>query len=150
MSRRSSYLEIGRIKTLDCHKGEVVTRSELEELDDLERALIRQWKYVRRLVTSEGPDTLTGSDNLISALGLVVGDALRSSKRFIKEADIAKVNAQATDETEQDTPPADTPQGTMGKHNWLVHTFRPDGRLCRTMSLEEATTWMKKFESYLE
>jgi hypothetical protein len=81
MSQRSSYLEIDRIETfLDCHEGTVVTRSELKELDDLERALIRQWKYVRRLVTSEGPDNLTGSDNLISALGLAVGDALRSSK----------------------------------------------------------------------
>ena len=47
MSRRSSYLEIDRIKTfLDCHKGMEVTRSELEELDDLERALIRQWRPV--------------------------------------------------------------------------------------------------------
>jgi hypothetical protein len=145
MSRRSSYLEIDRIKTfLDCHEGTEVTRSELEELDDLERALIRQWRYVCRLVTSEGPDTLTGSDNLISALGLAVGDALRSSIRFIREAAMAKVNAQATDETNQDAPP---PQETTGKHNRLDHTLRPDGRLSRTMSLEEATTWLKSFES---
>ena len=151
MSRRSSYLEIDRIKTfLDCHEGTEVTRSELEELDDLERALIRQWRYVHRLVTSEGPDTLTGSDNLISALGLAVGDALRSSKRFIREAAMAKVNAQATGETNQDNPPVVTPQETTGKHDRLDHTLRPDGRLSRTISLEEATTWLKSFESYLE
>jgi hypothetical protein len=151
MSRRSSYLEIDRIKTfLDCHEGTGVSRSELKELDDLERALIRQWRYVCRLVTSEGPDTLTGSDNLISALGLAVGDALRSSKRFIREAAMAKVNAQATGETNQDNPPVVTPQETTGKHDRLDHTLRPDGRLSRTISLEEATTWLKSFESYLE
>jgi hypothetical protein len=69
---------------------------------------------------------------------------LRSSIRFIREAAMAKVNAQATDETNQDAPP---PQETTGKHNRLDHTLRPDGRLSRTMSLEEATTWLKSFES---
>ena len=144
MSRRSSYLEIDRIKTfLDRHKGTEVTRSELEELDDLERALIRQWRYVGRLASEDREtlsETLSEPDNLVSALGLAVGDALRSSKQFIREATTAKVNARTTDKTNQDAPPTDTPQETTGKHNRLDHTLRPDGRLSRSISLEEATT----------
>jgi hypothetical protein len=153
MSRRSSYLEIDRIKTfLDRHKGTEVTRSELEELDDLERALIRQWRYVRRLASEDREtllETLSGPDNLVSALGLAVGDALRSSKQFIREATTDKVNAQATDKTYQDAPPTKTSQKTTGKQERLDHTLRPHRHLSRTMSLEEATKWLKNFESYL-
>ena len=95
MSRRSSYIDIGRIRTfLACHDSAEVTRSELEELDVMERALIRQWKYVLHLVTSESPEALTGSENLVSALGMAVGDTLRSSKQFIKWATTAMLNAQ--------------------------------------------------------
>jgi hypothetical protein len=64
-----------------------IIRGELEELDDLERALIKQWGCVRRLA-SEDRETLKEPDNLVSALGLAVGDTLRSSKRFIREATI--------------------------------------------------------------
>jgi hypothetical protein len=153
MSRRSSYLEIDRIKTfLDRHKGTEVTRNELEELDDLERALIRQWRYVRRLASEDREtllETLSGPDNLVSALGLAVGDALRSSKQFIREATTDKVNAQATDKTYQDAPPTKTSQKTTGKQERLDHTLRPHRHLSRTMSLEEATKWLKNFESYL-
>jgi hypothetical protein len=126
-----------------------VSCSELEELDDLERALIRQWSCVRRLA-SEDRETLSEPDNLVSALGLAVGDTLRSSKQFIREATTAKVNAQATDKTCQAAPPTETSQKTTGKHERLDHTLRPHGHLSKTMSLEEATMWLKDFENYLK
>ena len=88
-------------------------------------------------------------DNLVSALGLAVGDALRSSKQFIREATTAKVTARDTDRTYQDAPPTETSQKTTGKQERLDHTLRPHGHLRRTMSLEEATKWLKNFESYL-
>ena len=49
----------------------------------------------------------------------------------------------------EDIPPADAPLGTTGKHDRLDNTLRPKERLSRTMSLEEATKWLKNFESYL-
>ena len=59
MSRRSSYLEIDRIRVfLDCHESAEVTHKELEALRDLERAFIRQQKYVCHLVTSGRLDKL--------------------------------------------------------------------------------------------
>ena len=42
----------------------------------------------------------------------------------------------------------DPPMGTTGKHDRLDNT--PKERLSRTMSLEEATKWLKNFESYLD
>ena len=93
ISRRSSYLEINQIRSfLDHHESAEVTCKELEELGDLERALIQQCKYVCCLVTREGPDALAGSNDLISVLGMEVGDTLRSSKWFLGEAAMAKLN----------------------------------------------------------
>jgi hypothetical protein len=111
-----------RIKSfLGRHKGMEVTRSELEELDDLERALIQQWSCVRCLA-SEDRETLSEPDNLVSALGLAVGDTLRSSKQFIREATTAKVDARATDRTCQAALPTETSQKTTEKHGRLDHT----------------------------
>ena len=67
-----------------------VQRLPEKELGDLERALVRQWKCVCRLVTIEGPDALTGTDNLILVLGLAVGETLSRLKRFLKEGVTAK------------------------------------------------------------
>ena len=81
ISQRSSYLEIDRIREfLDCHESAEVTRKELRDLGNLERALDREWKHARRLATSEGLDTSSGPDNSISILGMAVGDTLRSSR----------------------------------------------------------------------
>jgi hypothetical protein len=126
-----------------------ITRGELEELDDLERALIKQWGCVRRLA-SEDRETLKEPDNLVSALGLAVGDTLRSSKRFIREATTAKVDAQATDRICQAASPTATSQKTTEKHGRLDYSFRPQKHLSKTMSLGEATVWLGRFDNHLE
>ena len=64
-------MEIDRIRVfLDCHKSAEVIRKELKALGDLEKALIRQRKYVCHLVKSEGLDTLAEPES----------ESLRSSK----------------------------------------------------------------------
>jgi hypothetical protein len=88
-------------------------------------------------------------DNLVSALGLAVDDTLRSSKRFIRGATMAKVNAQATDRI-QATSPTETSQKNTGKHGRLDHSFRPQEHLSKTMSLGEATVWLGRFDNYLK
>ena len=50
----------------------------------------------------------------------------------------------------EDTPLTDMPlAGTTGKHDRLDDTLCPPEWLSRTMSLEEATKWLKNFEIYL-
>ena len=88
-------MEIDRIREfLDYQKSTKVTRKELEELGNLERALDRTWKYARRLATSEDLDALAEPDDSKSKLGTAVGDTLRDSRRFLREATMAKLNNQ--------------------------------------------------------
>ena len=68
------------------HRSEGATHGELEELGNLGVALKKQWSYVRAMVTSENPEVLRGSDNVVSAMEQAVGDALMSSRRFIRES----------------------------------------------------------------
>ena len=89
-------------------------------------------------------------DNLVSALGLAVGDTLKRSKRFIREATTTKVDARATDRTCQVASRTETSQKTTEKHGRLDHSLRPQRHLSKTMSLGEATVWLKSFENYLE
>jgi hypothetical protein len=81
---------------------------------------------------------------------LAVGDTLRSSKQFIREATTAKVDVWATDRSCQAALPTETSQKTTEKHERLDHSLRPHGHLSKTMSLEEATFWLKDFENYLK
>ena len=80
-------MEIDRIREfLDYHESTKVTRKELEELGNLERALDRTWKYARCLATSEDLDASAEPDDSTSTLGAAVGDTLRDSRRFLREA----------------------------------------------------------------
>ena len=58
-------MEIDRIREfLDYHESTKVTRKELEELGNLERALDRTWKYARCLATSEDLDACSSGRHL--------------------------------------------------------------------------------------
>ena len=236
MSRRSTYVEINPIVTfLDYHD---------RERGGYPRGAKGAYLYGTGLsqameVRGEDPNDLIGSNNhnLVSALGMVIGDTLRSSERFTREAikgkqtpvvpqtepanvtdkdaarlesayvrawilentrelvkevkrhpqgdgavpkpvvhkeevDIKtvtvassknkgnlqeaqyKVRQQAGPHLEvmnmEDTPPNNTPLArTTGKHDRLDNTLCPAERLSRTMSLKEATKWLKNFESYM-
>ena len=90
-------MEIDRIREfLDYHESTKVTRKELEELGNLERALDRTWKYARRLATSEDLDASAEPDDATSTLGAAVGDTLRDSRRFLREATMAELNNQGS------------------------------------------------------
>ena len=76
----------------------------------------------------------------------------QADKFCIDRAKIATETGDVKDEGMANGPSQDDPPlRTLGKQDGrLDNTLKPDKNLSRTMSLEEATTWITLFESYLE
>ena len=97
----------------------------------------------------------TGAFTRISKM---VDDSMATGEETLDRADkfmclCLERTRQAKVETRQrdDPHPVDLPAGTTtGKHDRRDNTLCPNERLSRTMSLEEATKWLKTFESYLD
>ena len=76
ISQRSAYIEINQIiDFLEYHASAEVTCEDLEELNDMERSLVKQWNHVLCLIKDKDTNDLIGSDDhsLVSAVGMAVG-----------------------------------------------------------------------------
>jgi hypothetical protein len=133
-SRRSCYIEIDRIRAFVSRYGGLdPTRRELEELDGLRKALKEQWRYVKLMVTSKGPEVLSGSDNVVSALGEAVDAALLCSREFVGRCLAKSLGDEAP--TDKDTCIVDdrvTPEST---------THRQDEVAVKSVTMEHVEKW---------
>ena len=127
-SRRLCYIEIDRVRAfVSRHNGLDPTRGKLEELGTLRTSLKEQWRYVKLMVTSEGPEVLSGSDNVGSALGEAVDAALLCSGEFIERC-LAK-------------PLGDEDTGTVDDKVTPESTHRQEEVAVKSVIMEHVEKW---------
>jgi hypothetical protein len=109
------------------HDGLDPTRGKLEKLGTLRTSLKEQWRYVKLMVTSEGPEVLSGSDNVVSAMGEAVDAALLCSGEFIERC-LAK-------------PLGDEDTGTVDDKVTPESTHRQEEVAVKSVIMEHVEKW---------